>query len=272
VERENSPREHKEFSQIIANLSTVLCSTGTILRRKGNGRGSGVGGWKSRVRSSNREENVPSVPGVYPINFTDPDGQTCTKDKDGNFHGDTCGKSTETGNKPDQVNVKGKPGSWLGALAWNFFFGMSNRANNFFRPVTNAMGIQPSYMQNVSTAPGAAGNAGDALAMGATFFIGPLGEEINITTKGLAHVTAGHTIGGAESAGNSIFNLGENLPGLIKGAEKVEPVRQAGGNIERIVDAGRNIGIDRTTGVQTTIYTVITRPNGDLVTAFPGRP
>ena len=36
VERENSPRKHEAFSQIIASLSTVLCSTGTILRRKSN--------------------------------------------------------------------------------------------------------------------------------------------------------------------------------------------------------------------------------------------
>ena len=34
----------KTFSQIIASLSTVLCSTGTILRRKGNRE-------KSRVKS-----------------------------------------------------------------------------------------------------------------------------------------------------------------------------------------------------------------------------
>ena len=37
VERENSPREHKGLSQIMASLLTVLCSTGTILPRKGNG-------------------------------------------------------------------------------------------------------------------------------------------------------------------------------------------------------------------------------------------
>jgi len=37
VERENSPRKHEAFSHLIASLSTVLCSTGTILGRKGNG-------------------------------------------------------------------------------------------------------------------------------------------------------------------------------------------------------------------------------------------
>jgi len=37
VKRETRPREHEGFSQIIASLSIVFCSTGTILRRKGNG-------------------------------------------------------------------------------------------------------------------------------------------------------------------------------------------------------------------------------------------
>ena len=35
-ERENCPRDHEGFSQVIASLLIVLCSTGTILGRKGN--------------------------------------------------------------------------------------------------------------------------------------------------------------------------------------------------------------------------------------------
>jgi hypothetical protein len=38
AEREKCRHEHERFSQIIASLPTVLCSTGTILRRKGNGK------------------------------------------------------------------------------------------------------------------------------------------------------------------------------------------------------------------------------------------
>ena len=37
MKRENSPREHEELSHFIASSSTVFYSTGTILRRKGNG-------------------------------------------------------------------------------------------------------------------------------------------------------------------------------------------------------------------------------------------
>jgi len=45
-----------------------------------------------------------------PINFTDADGRSCTKDSNGDFTGDTCGQDTGTGNKPDQVRVSASPG------------------------------------------------------------------------------------------------------------------------------------------------------------------
>ncbi len=47
---------------------------------------------------------------------------------------------------------------------------------------------------------------------------------------------------------------------------------QTNGNFSRIVDASRNIGIDRTTGTPTSIYSIITDKSGNLVTAFPGTP
>jgi hypothetical protein len=72
VEREDSPREHKGVSQIIASLSTVLRSTGTILRRKGNGDGLEVessNGRRVRERKKekkadpfqNRKDRTPSL-------------------------------------------------------------------------------------------------------------------------------------------------------------------------------------------------------------------
>jgi hypothetical protein len=42
------------------------------------------------------------------------------------------------------------------------------------------------------------------------------------------------------------------------------------GTYSRVVDAGRPIGKDIATGQQTSTHTVITEPNGDLKTAFPG--
>ena len=74
------------------------------------------------------------------------------------------------------------------------------------------------------------------------------------------------------SAGKSLFNTGEDVKGLIQAAGSATTRTQAGGNVERIVDAGRSIGVDKATGQQTSVYTVITDRSNNLVTAFPGRP
>jgi hypothetical protein len=73
-------------------------------------------------------------------------------------------------------------------------------------------------------------------------------------------------------AGKSFFGDSAAVTGLVKAAESVAATPQAGGNFVRVVDAGRTIGTDVTTGQATSIYTVITDKLGELVTAFPGRP
>ncbi len=84
---------------------------------------------------------------------------------------------------------------------------------------------------------------------------------------------AGHAAGGARAAGKSLFNGGEGeIVSLIREAGSIGRVSQAGGNFERVVDAGRIIGVDRATGAPTSVYTVITNAADQLVTAFPGRP
>jgi hypothetical protein len=65
------------------------------------------------------------------------------------------------------------------------------------------------------------------------------------------------------------FAVGEDLVGLIKNAASAPATVQAGGNLERVVDAGRIIGMTRE-GNPTSIYTVITTLKNELVTAFPG--
>jgi RHS repeat-associated protein len=100
-----------------------------------------------------------------------------------------------------------------------------------------------------------------------------LNGPIKITEKGMSHVVERHTAKGiAKFAGKSKFNEGENLSALINSGTQQQMAKQANGNLARTWDAGRLIGIDRVTGRQTSVMTVITRPNGDLVTAFPGRP
>jgi hypothetical protein len=97
--------------------------------------------------------------------------------------------------------------------------------------------------------------------------------KITITEERFKHVAQRHIAGGHRTAGKSqFFGNADHVRSLIKASERVRPVPQAGGNFERIVDAGRTIGFDRATGEATTRYTVITNRAGTLVTAFPGVP
>lgn len=81
-----------------------------------------------------------------------------------------------------------------------------------------------------------------------------------------------HVPGGALTQGKSLFNATESIRDLITAAEQVAPTLQRGGNLQRVVDAGRNIGFDRASQQATSMYTVITSKAGELVTAFPGVP
>lgn len=97
-------------------------------------------------------------------------------------------------------------------------------------------------------------------------------SKINITEDGLNHVFDRHLADGALSAGKSLFNDNVTITRLIADADAVVPGVQGNGNLAYVVDAGRVIGVDRVTGQATSVYTVITKPGGDLVTAFPGTP
>lgn len=83
-----------------------------------------------------------------PLNYTDADGEACVStDRGQTFHDDNSGgQSCKDAQEPQKVQVNAQPGSWAGALVLNFFFA---KASNFFRPITNAMGIEPSYMQDI---------------------------------------------------------------------------------------------------------------------------
>ncbi len=94
---------------------------------------------------------------------------------------------------------------------------------------------------------------------------------ILIPESALAHVLEGHSATGALTAGKSVFNAGEDIKGLIQAAESA-PAKSAGNVLIRTVDAGRAVGIDRSTGQVTSVYTVITKNTGELITAYPGRP
>jgi hypothetical protein len=98
------------------------------------------------------------------------------------------------------------------------------------------------------------------------------GPATNITPTGRHHVVQRHSWMGPESEGKSMFNPGADIDNLIRDADKVDPVTQSNGNLRRTVFGDTTVGWDATVGQFTNAYTVITRPNGNLVTAFPGRP
>jgi len=105
---------------------------------------------------------------------------------------------------------------------------------------------------------------------------GLIGRPINQGAKQLKWILEKH---GPQQlvkhAGKSRFYLtyeGE-LGVLIQNATHMPVIVQPGGNLLRVVNAGKIIGYDATTGKATSIYSVITNPNtNDLITAFPGLP
>ncbi|MBI4600879.1 MAG: hypothetical protein HY721_02865 [Planctomycetes bacterium] len=100
-----------------------------------------------------------------------------------------------------------------------------------------------------------------------------LNPPIKVTREGMQHVLDRHTVNDiAKYAGKSKFNAGEDIASLIDLGTQQPMVRQVNGNYARTFSVGREIGADRATGNATSIMTVITRPDGTLVTAFPGKP
>lgn len=112
----------------------------------------------------------------------------------------------------------------------------------------------------------------DRIADGVYIAAGAAISRINITQRRLSHVLNRPIPGGAQSAGKSLFLAGEDVAALIRQGESIRAVRQSGGNYQRIVFAGRIIGVDRVSGEPTSVYTIITNAAGDLITAFPGTP
>lgn len=94
---------------------------------------------------------------------------------------------------------------------------------------------------------------------------------VNVSGKVLKHVMEKH-FPGATVEGGSIFGQGERLTDLLRNAESVTPVVQPNGNFQRVVDAGRIVGTDVTTGQPTSTYTVITDAANNLKTMHPGSP
>lgn len=68
----------------------------------------------------------------------------------------------------------------------------------------------------------------------------------------------------------SLFLDGEDIAALIQAAEAVAFTGMPRNRRQRVVDAGRSIGIDVRSGQATSLYTVITDAQDVMMTAFPG--
>ena len=85
----------------------------------------------------------------------------------------------------------------------------------------------------------------------------------------MEHVLDEHTTDGENSGGNSVFDDGVDIRGLIGDAADYPAQVPPNGRYYRNVPAGRVIGVDRD-GLPVTNYTVVTTEDGDLWTAYPG--
>ena len=127
---------------------------------------------------------------------------------------------------------------------------------------------------SATTATGGASSGGSARGgRGAINTPKRLNPGINVSTERMQHVRERHIENNIPAfQGKSKFAPNVNVGKLIQQGTQMPMVRQANGNFARTFDAGRVIGTDRATGQATPIVTIITTPNGNLVTMFPGIP
>lgn len=94
---------------------------------------------------------------------------------------------------------------------------------------------------------------------------------INITKRAWRHILHHHTDAQfSRQRKKSKFYAKEDLLELIAQADQYAPHSLLNGNLERVFDAAHPIGIERKSGKPTSVVTVVTQPNNDLVTMFPG--
>ena len=94
---------------------------------------------------------------------------------------------------------------------------------------------------------------------------------ITITKRGWRHILKHHT--GKQPpkhARKSKFHDTEDLIQLLNDASRYQPTGTFRKHLVRTFDAGHEVGIDINDGKATSIVTVLTRLDGDLVTMFPG--
>ena len=99
---------------------------------------------------------------------------------------------------------------------------------------------------------------------------------IQISKEKLTHVIDRHAWN-SKISDTSSFLKGVDPVKLINRAQNTKSILQEKtGNLIRVVESSKNIGIDRVTKKSTNIYTVVSRNIGNgiekLITTFPGKP
>lgn len=116
-----------------------------------------------------------------PLRFIDPTGSKCVNldtggQGDDGLPGASCPESAGL-NTSHGTTVSAVSGNAVIAFGLNFGFELGNYANNFFRPLTNAMGVQPSYMQNIPPSQSGVGKMAMAAVFVADFLSGKGGPS-----------------------------------------------------------------------------------------------
>lgn len=109
-----------------------------------------------------------------------------------------------------------------------------------------------------------------SLALALTAAAAPA-ASLHLGARARRHILSEHFPGGARTAGKSLFNAGEDLDALIALAADARPRRERNGRDKRVKFVGRPIGSDGRTGRPVASLVVIAEPDGEVVTAYPGR-
>jgi hypothetical protein len=99
----------------------------------------------------------------------------------------------------------------------------------------------------------------------------PAKAALHLGRNARRHIAAEHFATGSRTRGKSLFNEGEDLDALVALAASAKPRREANGRDKRVVEVGRPIGTDGRSGKPVSTLVVIAEPDGEVVTAYPGR-
>lgn len=148
---------------------------------------------------------------------------------------------------------------------------------NFAPGTGDAIALKEAYTGESSFTGNKLNSGERALAgVSALPLLGIVGDfgRISVSQNRIQHVIDRHTLTGSKfvEGKTSYFNDGINIQSLIEKASDYTGQTTKNGFIERVIDAGKNIGVDRSSGKQTSIYTVITDIKNKFITSHPGKP